>query len=57
MSKYLHDPMDYAKKLKLRFRVGGLDLPERRKRYIISREEDVDAHVHPWGTTIESRRI
>ena len=30
---YLHGPMDYAKKLTLRFRVGDLDLPERRKRY------------------------
>ena len=28
---YLHGP--YAKMLKLRFRVGDLDLPERRKRY------------------------
>ena len=33
MKTYLHGPMDYAKKLKLRFRVGDLDLPERRKRY------------------------
>ena len=39
MKTYLHGPMDYAKKLKLRFCVGGLDLPERRKRYISSREE------------------
>ena len=31
MKTYLHGPMDYAKKLKLRFRVGDLDLPERRK--------------------------
>ena len=30
-------------KLKLRFRVGNLDLLERRKRYTSSREEDVDA--------------
>ena len=28
MKAYLHGPMDYAKKLKLRFRVGDLDLPE-----------------------------
>ena len=35
MKTYLHDPMDYAKKLKLRFRVAGLDLPERRKRYTV----------------------
>ena len=32
MKTYLHDPMDYAKKLKLRLRVGDLDLPERRKK-------------------------
>ena len=38
--------MDYAKKLKLRFRVRDLDLPERRKRYTSSREEeDMDAHM------------
>ena len=30
MKTYLHGPMDYAKTLKLRFRVGDLDLPERR---------------------------
>ena len=28
MKTYLHGPMDYARKLKLRFRVGDLDLPE-----------------------------
>ena len=28
-----HGPMDYAKTMKLRFRAGDLDLPERRKRY------------------------
>ena len=33
MKTYLRCPMDYAKKLKLRFRVGDQDLPERRKRY------------------------
>ena len=32
MKTYLHGPMDYAKKLKLRFRVGDLDLPGKRKR-------------------------
>ena len=31
MKTYLQSPMDYAKKLKLRFRVGDLDLPDRRK--------------------------
>ena len=34
MKTYVHDPVDYAKKLKLRFRVGDLDLPERRKKEI-----------------------
>ena len=28
MKTYLCGPMDYAKTLKLRFRVGNLDLPE-----------------------------
>ena len=48
--------MDCAKKLKLQFRVGDLDLPERRKKYASSQEEEnVDAHMCPCGTTIESR--
>ena len=43
---YLLGPMDYAKKLKLRFLVGNLDPPERRNRYTGSRdEEDMDAHT------------
>ena len=40
MKTYLHCPMDYAKKLKLRFRVGDLDPPERGKIYSSSREEE-----------------
>ena len=43
MKTYLHDPLHEAKILKLRFRVGDLDLPERRKRYTSTRvgeEED-----------------
>ena len=45
---YLHGPMDYAKTLKLRFRAGGLNLPERRKRYTSSREEgEEDAQIVP----------
>ena len=33
-----------------------MDLPERRKRYTSSREEDdVDAHVCPCDTTLESK--
>ena len=41
MKVYLHGPIDFAKTLKLRFRVGDLNLPERRKRYTSSREKDV----------------
>ena len=37
MKAYLHGPLDAAKNLKLRFRVGDLDLPERRKRYTSKR--------------------
>ena len=44
MKTYLHGPMDYAKTLKLRFRVGDLDLPERRKRYSTSRERRKKMH-------------
>ena len=49
--------MDYAKKLKLRFRVGDLNLPERRKKRYTSggEEEDVVTYMCPCGTTIESR--
>ena len=46
MKTYLHGPMDFAKTLKLRFRVGDLGLPERRKRSTGSREEEeMDAQV------------
>ena len=58
MKTYLHGPMDYANKLKLIFRVGGLVLPETRKRYTSTRsreEEDVATDTCPCGTTIESR--
>ena len=41
MKTYLHGPMNYAKKLNLRLRVGDLDLPERRKTCPSSREEDM----------------
>ena len=53
---YLHGPIDYAKNLKLRFRIGDLELPERRKRYISSRvEEEEDAQTCPCGKARESR--
>ena len=48
--------MDYAKTLKLRFRVGDLDLPERRKRYASSREEEEEeeiAQMCPCGKAVE----
>ena len=32
MTTYLHGPIGNAKNFKLRFRIGDLDLPERRKR-------------------------
>ena len=57
MKTYLHGPMHYANMLKLRFRVGNLDLPEIRKRYTSSREEDVATNMCPCGTTIESRTL
>ena len=46
MKTYLHGPLDYAKTLEPRFRVGDLDLPERRKRYTSSRGEE-DAQMCP----------
>ena len=57
MKTYLYCPMGYAKKLKLQFRVGDLDLSERRKRYTNSREEEEDtgAYMCPCGATIEIR--
>ena len=45
MKAYLRGPLDAAKNLKLRFRVGDLDLPERRKGYTSKRvEEGKDKH-------------
>ena len=40
MKTYLHGPMDYAKTLKLRFRVGDLDLPERRGMPVVGRRRN-----------------
>ena len=54
MKTYSLGPMDYAKTLKLGFRVGDLDLPERRKRYASSRgEEEEDAQMCPCGNAVE----
>ena len=56
MNSYLHGPMDYAKKLKLLFRVGDLDVPGRKKRHTRSwEEENVATKLCPCGTTTESR--
>ena len=43
----------YAITLKLRFRVGNLDLPERRKRYNGGREEEEDAQMCPCDKATE----
>lgn len=47
---YSHGPIDYAEMLKLRFRVGDLDVPEIRKRHTGSRVEDkVEVQISPHG--------
>ena len=52
----VYGPMDYAKTLKLRFREGDLDRPERGKRYTRSREEEeIYTQMCPCGKTRESR--
>ena len=48
MKTYLYGPIDFAKNLKLRFRIGDLDLPERRKRYTSNRAEE-EAQTCPCG--------
>ena len=56
MRTHLHGPMDYAKTLNLRFRVGDLDLPERRKWHDTSRVEvEEGAQRCPCGNAEESR--
>ena len=55
MKTYLHGPLDFAKTRKLRFCVGDLDLPERRKMCISSREEEeIYAQMCPCGKAIQS---
>ena len=60
----MHGPRGFGKTLKLRFRVGDLDLPGRRKNYTNCPEEEeeeeeeeegVDAQMCPCGKAIESR--
>ena len=49
-------PHELCETLKLRFRIGDPDLPERRKRCTSSRsEEEVDAQMCPCGKAVESR--
>ena len=55
MKTCFHSHLDYAKTLKLRFRVGDLDQPERRKLYASSREEKEIAQMCPCGKAVESR--
>ena len=56
MKAYLRGPLDAAENMKLRFRVGDLDLPERRQRYTSSRvEEGKDEENCPCGKAIENR--
>ena len=49
--------MDYAKTLKLRFRVGDLDLPERRIIQVPLRSLGEDAQMCPCGKAVESTLI
>ncbi|CAM9462340.1 unnamed protein product, partial [Sphacelaria rigidula] len=54
---YLHGPMDAARNLKLRLRLGHLDLPERRKGFTSNNvfEEEVDGQNCLCGKAMESR--
>ena len=55
MTTYLHGPMDDVQTLKLRFPVGDLDLPGRRKRYASCREEEEITQMCTCGNAVESR--
>ena len=46
--------MDYAKTLKLRFREGDLDLPEGRKRYASTREEEEEEKMCSCGKAVKN---
>ena len=55
MKTYLHGPTDYyAKKPKLRFCVGHLDLPKRRKEYASCRG---GRHAHKYVTVWHNTHI
>ena len=52
----MHGLTDFEKALTLRIHVWDLDLPDRRKRYTSSREEDeMDAQIPPSGKAVETR--
>ena len=55
MKTYLHGPMDYAKTLKLSFRVPGRGpAPARKKRYsCASSREEEDAQMCLCGKAVE----
>ena len=55
MELYLHGPMDYVKTLKLRFRVGDLDLPEGRNSSTSILEEEEDVQMCLCDKAIEGR--
>ena len=57
IKSHLRGPMEYAKTLKLRFRVRDLDRPETRKRGIpvVGRGEEKGAQVCPCGKAKENR--
>ena len=40
MKTYFHGPIDYAKTLKLHYRAGDPELPERTKRFTSNRDEE-----------------
>ena len=48
MKTYLHGPTDYAKKLKLRLRVGDLDLPEERYIPVVGRRRTCYKYMPVW---------
>lgn len=56
MNAYLHGSLDYAKNLKMRLRVGDLDLPEGMTGYAGGLvEEGVDVQICPYDKAIQSR--
>ena len=60
MNTYLHGPMDYAKKLKLRFRERDLDLLERRDIPVVGRRRtwlQIYARVAHSRTHIDSTKM